>query len=132
MASGPQSFTDGLQGLAADAMRLAALPDADPAFCMKIAQAAVAKARMPHDQAQKSAAAGPPGGPPGGGATGPGIGPQGMPGGSPGGSPANGQAPTLGAPTMGAGPSQGLSPMNGGSPQSDEIRRMIAGAGQPG
>jgi hypothetical protein len=130
MASGPQSFTDGLQGLAADAMRLAALPDADPAFCMKIAQAVVAKARMP---VHPSTGGGQPPQPAQPGAGGPpGVGPAGMPGGGPGGSPANGQMPTLGAPTMGAGPSQGLSPMNGSNGQSDEIRRMIAGAGQPG
>ena len=121
--SGPQSFTDGLQELASDAMRLATLPDADPVFCMKVAQAVVAKARMPHGspaQAGGGAGAAPPGGAPG-----PGIGPQGMPGGPPGGSPANGQQPTLGAPTMGPGPSQGLSPM---ANNGDEIRRMIAGA----
>src|ERR1700691_3773255 len=104
MASGPQSFSDGLQGLAADAMRLATLPDADPAFCMKLAQAVVAKARTP-TQPQKP--------PQAGGAPGPGIGPQGMPGGPPGGSPANGQMPTMGAPTMGAGPTPGLNPMQG-------------------
>src|ERR1700691_2620378 len=122
MATGPQSFTDGLQGLASDAMRLATLPDADAVFCMKIAQAVVAKARMPHGQ---QGAQSPNGQPQGGGAP-PGIGPQGMPGGPPGGSPANGQSPTLGAPTAGGPPvppgSQGLSPGN-----PDEIRRMIAG-----
>ena len=121
MASGPQTFLDGLQQLASDAMRLATLPDADPTFCMKIAQAAVAKAR-PQPTPKPTAQGAAPGGPPG-----PGVGPQGMPGGAPGGSPANGQQPTLGAPTMGPGPSQGLSPGN-----PDEIRRMIAGAGQPG
>lgn len=127
MASGPQSFTDGLQSLAADAMRLAAMPDADPVFCMKIAQAVVAKARMPMQHSPQQGAQPPGGGAGPPGAPGPGIGPTGMPGGPPGGSPANGQMPTQGAPTMGAGPSAGLSPMNGGSPQSDEIRRMIAG-----
>lgn len=115
--------------LASDAMRLATLPDADPVFCMKVAQAVVAKARKPTETAQQGAG-GPPGA--GGGAPGPGVGPQGLPGSPPGGAPANGQQPTMGAPTMGAGPSAGLSPMNGGNPQSDEIRRMIAGAGQPG
>ncbi len=120
MASGPQSFTDGLQGLASDAMRLATLPDADPVFCMKIAQAVVAKARMPAGPQKPTGAPGAPGGAPG-----PGIGHQGVPGGPPGGAPANGQMPTLGAPTMGPGPSQGLSPM---ANNGDEIRRMIQGA----
>ena len=119
MASGPQSFQDGLQMLASDAMRLATLPDSDPVFCMKVAQAVVAKARSPHG-GQGQGGGGQPGGAP------PGIGPQGMPGGAPGGSPANGQMQTAGAPTMGPGPSAGLNPM---ASQGDEIRRMIAGQG---
>jgi hypothetical protein len=126
MASGPQSFSDGLQTLAADAMRLATLPDADPVFCMKLAQAVVAKARSPQGPGANGPPR-PPGGPPGGppGAPGPGIGPGGMPGGAPGGAPANGAMPTLGAPTMGPGPSAGLNPR---ANNGDEIRRMIAGA----
>jgi len=124
VASGPQSFTDGLQQLASDAMRLATLPDADPIFCMKVAQAVVAKARMPAGPQKPTGAPGAP--PPG--APGPGIGPQGMAGGPPGASPANPGMPTQGAPTMGpgpgGGPSMGLSPQNSG----DEIRRMIQGA----
>lgn len=126
MASGPQSFTDGLQTLASDAMRLATLPDADPVFCMKLAQAVVAKARAPQQPPQGQGPPGQPGAPsPGGGAPGPGIGPAGMPGGGAGGGPANAAMPTLGAPTMGAGPSAGLNPR---ANNGDEIRRMIAGA----
>ena len=50
MAQGPQTFAEGLQTLASDAMRLATMPDADPVFCMKLAQAVVAKARTPQPQ----------------------------------------------------------------------------------
>jgi hypothetical protein len=123
MASGPQSFTDGLQTLASDAMRLATLPDADPVFCMKLAQAVVAKARAPAGGSAQQPG-GPPGAP-GGARPGPGIGPAGMPGGPPGGAPANPAMPTQGAPTMGPGPSQGLNPR---ANNGDEIRRMMAGA----
>jgi hypothetical protein len=129
VASGPSSFTDGLQTLASDAMRLATLPDADPVFCMKLAQAVVAKARAPAGgpggPSPGPAAGGGPPGVPGGPRPGPGIGPGGMPGGPPGGSPANPAMPTQGAPTMGPGPSQGLNPR---ANNGDEIRRMIAGA----
>jgi hypothetical protein len=124
MAQGPQTFAEGLQTLAADAMRLATMPDADPVFCMKLAQAVVAKARTPQPQGPQPGAQRP-GAPPGAGAPGPGIGPAGMPGGGPGGSPANGAMPTMGAPTMGAGPTAGLNPR---ANNGDEIRRMIAGA----
>jgi hypothetical protein len=105
-------------------MRLATLPDADPVFCMKLAQAVVAKARAPQAPPRPpgAGAGGAPGGPP---TPGPGIGPAGMAGGAPGGAPANGAMPTLGAPTMGPGPSQGLNPR---ANNGDEIRRMIAGA----
>ena len=111
-------------------MRLATLPDADPVFCMKLAQAVVAKARAPQGpgaNAPPRPGAGPGGPPtgPGGLAPGPGIGPAGMPGGPPGGAPANGAMPTMGAPTMGPGPSAGLNPR---ANNADEIRRMIAGA----
>ena len=105
-------------------MRLATLPDADPVFCMKLAQAVVAKARTPHPQGPGNASPAAPGGAPPG-APGPGIGPAGMPGGAPGGAPANGAMPTQGAPTMGPGPSAGLNPR---ANNGDEIRRMIAGA----
>jgi hypothetical protein len=106
-------------------MRIATLPDADPVFCMKLAQAVVAKARNPAPQGPGAqphpgaAGAGTPGAP------GPGIGPAGMPGAAPGGAPANGAMPTAGAPTMGPGPSAGLNPR---ANNGDEIRRMIAGA----
>jgi hypothetical protein len=103
-------------------MRLATMPDADPVFCMKIAQAVVAKARAPHPGNAPGPAA--PGAAPSG-APGPGIGPAGMPGGAPGGAPANGAMPTLGAPSMGPGPTAGLNPR---ANNGDEIRRMIAGA----
>ena len=124
MAQGPQTFAEGLQTLASDAMRLATMPDADPVFCMKLAQAVVATARTPHPQGPGNASPAAPGGAPPG-APGPGIGPAGMPGGGPGGSPANGAMPTMGAPTMGAGPTAGLNPR---ANNGDEIRRMIAGA----
>ena len=122
MAQGPQTFAEGLQTLASDAMRLATMPDADPVFCMKLAQAVVAKARTPQPQGPGPQQR-PPSAP--GVAPGPGIGPAGMPGGAPGGAPANGAMPTLGAPSMGPGPTQGLNPR---ANNGDEIRRMIAGA----